>query len=53
MNIVMESIPGGKIVNLKSAWERAYLNNPLPIDTVLVVGHTGPVADLPRQVQYA
>ena len=34
----MEAIPGGKIVTLKKAWERAYLSNPLPIDTVLVAG---------------
>ena len=41
----VESIPGGKIVNLKRAWERAYLNNPLPIDTVLVAG-TEDILDL-------
>ena len=34
----MEAIPGGKIVTLKRTWERAYLSNPLPIDTVLVAG---------------
>ena len=34
----MEAIPGGKIITLKRAWERAYLSNPLPIDTVLVAG---------------
>ena len=41
----MESIPGGKILDLKSVWERAYLNNPLPIDTVLVAG-TEDILDL-------
>ena len=41
----MESIPGGKIVDLKSVWERAYLNNPLPIDTILVAG-TEDILDL-------
>ena len=41
----VESIPGGKIVNLKRAWERAYLDNPLPIDTVLVAG-TEDILDL-------
>ena len=34
----METIPGGKIVTLRKAWERAYSSNPLPIDTVLVAG---------------
>ena len=34
----METIPGGKIVTLRRAWERAYSSNPLPIDTVLVAG---------------
>ena len=34
----VEAIPDGKIVNLKRAWERSYLTNPLPIDTVLVAG---------------
>ena len=34
----VEAVPGGKIVTLKRAWERAYHRNPLPIDTVLVAG---------------
>ena len=34
----VEAIPGAKIVTLKKAWERAYMRNPLPIDTVLMAG---------------
>ena len=34
----MEAIPGGKIPTLRKAWERAYMTNPLPIDTVLHAG---------------
>jgi hypothetical protein len=34
----METVPGAKIVNLKRVWERAYRDNPLPLDTVLVAG---------------
>ena len=34
----METVPGAKIIQLKRIWERAYWNNPLPVDTVLVGG---------------
>ena len=34
----MEAIPGAKIHTLKKAWERAYMTNPLAINTVLVAG---------------
>lgn len=34
----VEAIPGAKIVTLKKAWERAYMRNPLPIDTLLMAG---------------
>ena len=34
----IEAVPGGKVVALKRVWERAYMRNPLPIDTVLVAG---------------
>ena len=34
----IESVPGGKIVTMRRVWERAYMRNPLPIDTVLVAG---------------
>ena len=34
----IEGVPGGKIVTLRRVWERAYMRNPLPIDTVLVAG---------------
>ena len=34
----MEAIPGARIHTLKKAWERAYLDNPLAINTVLVAG---------------
>ena len=34
----MEAVPGGKVVHLRRVWERAYMRNPLPIDTVLVAG---------------
>lgn len=43
----METIPGAKIITLKKAWERAYLSNPLAIDTVLVAG-LNDVRDLAR-----
>ena len=32
----LEAVPGGKIVNLRRVWERAYARNPLAIDTVLL-----------------
>ena len=34
----VEAIPGGKIPTLRKAWERAYMDNPLAIDTVLHAG---------------
>ena len=34
----LEAVPGAKVVALKRVWERAYMRNPLPIDTVLVAG---------------
>ena len=34
----LECVPGGKVVTLRRVWERAYMRNPLPIDTVLVAG---------------
>ena len=34
----METVPGAKIIQLKRVWERAYRDNPLPLDTVLVGG---------------
>ena len=34
----VEFIPGAKIVTLKKAWERAYMRNALPIDTLLMAG---------------
>jgi hypothetical protein len=43
----METIPGGKIITLKKAWERAYCSNPLAIDTVIVAG-LNDVRDLTR-----
>ena len=43
----METIPGGKIITLRKAWERAYHSNPLAIDTVLVAG-LNDIRDLAR-----
>ena len=34
----VEAIPGGKIPTLRKAWERAYMDNPLAINTVLHAG---------------
>ena len=34
----METVPGAKIIQLKRVRERAYRDNPLPLDTVLVGG---------------
>ena len=34
----METFGGAKIPTLKKAWERSYISNPLPIDTMLVAG---------------
>ena len=34
----VEAITGGKIPTLRKAWERAYMDNPLAIDTVLHAG---------------
>ena len=34
----VEAIPGAQIPTLRKAWERAYMTNPLPIDTVLHAG---------------
>ena len=34
----VEAIPGAKFVTLKKAWERAYMRNALPIDTLLMAG---------------
>ena len=34
----VEAITGALITTLRKAWERAYMNNPLPIDTVIQAG---------------
>ena len=61
-HIDMETVAGATIPTLKKCWERSYMTNPLPIDTLLVAGlnditrlvstYTGPAGDINAMAEY-